>query len=212
VLQRHLLLFPFGAYTFAWHNSTVTSPCLSNIDQMSDTFAVDNKHSFTSIELGLLSFRCFSIVSCSNTRNVLQSGYISILRWRRSWYLPCNLGHKLDGRDSIYPLSLFEILDLLLDTLCCLSYDRSIASSIARLHTVRSGASSFIFQHPLFSLRSSGRCLRLLSPLLVISIPFFIFLSITCFRRQFLRTMWQIQPILLPFIVCRISVSYVTPC
>jgi hypothetical protein len=152
MLLHQLLLFPFGAYTFAWHNGTVTSPCLSNIDQMSETFVVDNKPSFTSSELGLLSFRCMSIVSCSNTRNLLRSGYISILRWTRIWYLLCNLGQKVEGRDSIYPLPLFEILDLLLDTLCCLSYGRSIASSIARLHTVPSGASSFISQQPLFFL------------------------------------------------------------
>jgi hypothetical protein len=43
------------------------------------------------------------------------------------------------------------------------------------------------------SLRSSSNFLRLLPSLLVTSICPFIFPSITCFRRQFLRKMWPIQ-------------------
>ena len=61
------------------------------------------------------------------------------------------------------------------------------------LHIVRSRASSFKWQYPLLSLRSSSSFLRLLHRLLVTSISPFIFLSITCFRRQFLRKMWPIQ-------------------
>ena len=57
------------------------------------------------------------------------------------------------------------------------------------LHTVRSRASSFKWEYPLLSLRSSSSFLRLLLRLLVTSIPSFIFPSITCFRRQFLRKM-----------------------
>ena len=55
------------------------------------------------------------------------------------------------------------------------------------LHIVRPRASSFNSQYPLLSLRSSSNILRLLPCLLVTSICPFIFPSITCFRRQFLR-------------------------
>ena len=61
------------------------------------------------------------------------------------------------------------------------------------LHIVRSRASSFNWQNPLLSLRSSSSFLRLLPRLVVTSICPFIFPSITCFRRQFLRKMWPIQ-------------------
>jgi hypothetical protein len=61
------------------------------------------------------------------------------------------------------------------------------------LHTVRSRASSFRWEYPLLSLRSSSSFLRLLPRLLVTYISPFIFLSIICFRRQFLRKMWSIQ-------------------
>ena len=57
------------------------------------------------------------------------------------------------------------------------------------LHTVRSRASSFKWEYPVLSLRSSGSFLRLLPRLLVTSISPFIFPSISCFRRQFLRKM-----------------------
>ena len=56
------------------------------------------------------------------------------------------------------------------------------------LHIVRSKASSFKWEYPLVSLRSSSSFLRLLPRLLVTSISPFIFPSITWFRRQFLRT------------------------
>ena len=61
------------------------------------------------------------------------------------------------------------------------------------LHIMRSRASSFNWQYPLPSLRSSSSFLRLLPRLLVTSICPFIFPSITCCRRQFLRKMWPIQ-------------------
>ena len=61
------------------------------------------------------------------------------------------------------------------------------------LHVVRSKASSFKWQYPLLSLRSSSSFLRLLPRLLVTFISSFVFPSITCFRRQFLRKMWPID-------------------
>ena len=72
------------------------------------------------------------------------------------------------------------------------------------LHIVRSRASSFKWDYPLLSLRSSSSFLRLLSRLLVTYISPFIFPSITCFRRQFLRKMWPIQLAFLVLISCRI--------
>jgi len=61
------------------------------------------------------------------------------------------------------------------------------------LHIVRSRASSFKWEYPLLSLRSSSSFLRLLPRLPVTSIPPFIFPSVTRCRKQFLRKMWPIQ-------------------
>ena len=61
------------------------------------------------------------------------------------------------------------------------------------LHIVRSRASSFKWEYPLLSLRSSSSFLCLLPHLPVTSIPPCIFPSITRCRRQFLRKMWPIQ-------------------
>jgi len=58
---------------------------------------------------------------------------------------------------------------------------------------VRSRASSFKWEYPLLSLRSSSSFLRLLPRLPLASNSPFIFHSITCFRRQFLRKMWPIH-------------------
>ena len=74
------------------------------------------------------------------------------------------------------------------------------------LHIVRSRPSSFKCEYPHLSLRSSSSFLRLL-PRLVTCISPFIFPSITCFRRQFLR------PIQLTFrflISCRIFLCSLT--
>jgi hypothetical protein len=60
------------------------------------------------------------------------------------------------------------------------------------LHTVRSRASSFRWEYPLLSLRSSSSYQRLLPLLPVTCIHTFIFPSITFYRRQFLREMWPI--------------------
>ena len=72
------------------------------------------------------------------------------------------------------------------------------------LHIVRSRASSFDWQYPLLSLRSSSSFLCLLPRLLVTSICPFIFPSIICYRRQFLRKMWPIQLAFRFLISCRI--------
>jgi len=78
------------------------------------------------------------------------------------------------------------------------------------LHIVRSRASSFKWEYPLLSLRSSSSFLRLLPRLLVTSISPFNFTSITCFRRQFLRKMWPIQLAFRFLISCRIFLCSLT--
>ena len=78
------------------------------------------------------------------------------------------------------------------------------------LHIVRSRASYFKWGYPLLSLRSSSSFLRLLPRLLVTSVTPFIFPSITCFRKQFLRTMWSIQLAFRFLISCRIFLCSLT--
>ena len=74
---------------------------------------------------------------------------------------------------------------------------------------MRSRAPSFKWEYPLLSLRSSS-FLRLLPHLLVTSIFPFIFPSITCFRRQFLRKIWPIQLAFRFLISCRIFLCSLT--
>ena len=78
------------------------------------------------------------------------------------------------------------------------------------LNIVRSRASSFKWEYPLLSLRSSSSFLRLLPRVLATSISPFIYPSITCFRRQFLRKMWPIQLSLRFLISCRIFLCSLT--
>ena len=78
------------------------------------------------------------------------------------------------------------------------------------LHIVRSKASSFRWEYPLLSLRSSSSFLRLLPRLLATSISPFIFPSITYFRRQFLRKTWSIQLAFRFLISCRIFLCLLT--
>ena len=80
------------------------------------------------------------------------------------------------------------------------------------LHRVRSNASSFKFQYLPFPSRSSCSCLRLLPRLYVPSILRFIFPSITCYRKQFLRKMLPIQLASLRVTVCRMFLFSFTPC
>ena len=78
------------------------------------------------------------------------------------------------------------------------------------LHIVRSRASSFKWEYPLLSLRSSCSFLHLLPRLPVTSILPFIFPSITRCRRQFLCKMWPIQLAFLLLISCRIFLCSLT--
>jgi hypothetical protein len=72
------------------------------------------------------------------------------------------------------------------------------------LHIVRPRPSSFKWEYPLLSLRSSNSFLRLLPCLLVTSNPSCIFPSVTRCRRQFLRKIWPIQLAFRLCISCRI--------
>jgi hypothetical protein len=78
------------------------------------------------------------------------------------------------------------------------------------LHIVRSRASSFKWEYPLLSLRSSSSLLSLLLRLPVTYIPSFTFSSITCFRRQFLRKTWPIQIAFRFLISCKIFLCSLT--
>ena len=75
---------------------------------------------------------------------------------------------------------------------------------------MRSRASSFKWEYPLLSLRSSSSFLHLLPRLSVTSIPPCIFPSITRCRRQFLRKMWPIQFAFRVRISCRIFLCSLT--
>ena len=89
-------------------------------------------------------------------------------------------------------------------------YDRYIGSSKWVLHRVWSVASSFNFQYPVTSLRSSSSCWCLHPCLPVTSILPSTYPSM-CFRK-FLCKMWPIQSAFLIFIVCMIFLSSLTLC
>jgi hypothetical protein len=80
-----------------------------------------------------------------------------------------------------------------------LPYDASIAVPQRLLHRGQCSNYSLNFQYPLISLRPSSSCLRLLPYLPITAILPSTFLSITCFRRQFLRKMWPVQSAFLLF-------------
>jgi len=78
------------------------------------------------------------------------------------------------------------------------------------LHIVRSRDSSFKWEYPLLSLRSSNSFLHLLPCLPVTSLPPCIFPSINRCRRLFLRKIWPIQFAFRLRISCRIFLCSLT--
>jgi len=72
---------------------------------------------------------------------------------------------------------------------------------------VPSSASSRNLQYPLFPSRTSSNCFRLLSGISPTYFLLFIFPSLTYFRRQSLRRMWQIKLNFFPYMECRIFFS-----
>jgi hypothetical protein len=102
-----------------------------------------------------------------------------------------------DKRNKIYT-HYFRVCKFI-HSFSSLSHDRA-------LHVVRAKASSFRWEYPLLSLRSSSSFLRLLPRLPVTSIRFLSFLQQPFFRRRFLRKMWPIQ------LAFRLLISYTYTC
>jgi hypothetical protein len=107
------------------------------------------------------------------------------------------------------PTRLAEFIHSFIHLAVCLTTGPKCLQKRA-FHRVRSSASFFRCEYPLLSLRSSSSFLRLLPRLPVTSIFPFIFLSITCRRRQFLRKMWPIQLAFRLLISCRIFLCSLT--
>jgi len=124
-------------------------------------------------------------------------------KWRASWQ-SFNSKHCLLCSQS-YRASWYSFIHLLV----CFTTGPNPLPKRA-LHIVRYRASSFKWEYPLLSLRSSSSFLRLLPRLPVTSIPPFIFPSITRCRRQFLRKMWPMQFAFRLRISCRIFLCSLT--
>ena len=90
---------------------------------------------------------------------------------------------------------------------CSLSYESYIPSS--KTSSPHSAIHCFLFQFPISSpsVRPSSRGLRLILPLSATYILPSLFLSVTCFRKQFLRDMRPIPLAFRPFLVYRIFLS-----
>ena len=125
---------------------------------------------------------------------------VTQIRLDVKWYVPC----------LPYTFNIFSWKSCLYESsvICQTTGPRPLPKRF--LHIVRSTASSFNWQYPLLSLRSSSSFLRLLPRLLVTSICPFIFPSITCLRRRFLRKMWPIQLAFRFLISCRIFLCSLT--
>jgi hypothetical protein len=104
--------------------------------------------------------------------------------------------------NAFYVLIMLQHVSAVIHLVVCLTKGPKPLPKQA-LHIVRSRPSSFRREYPPLSLRSSSSFLRLLPHFPVTSIPpFFIFPSIICRRRQFLRKMWPIQ------LAFRLLISY----
>jgi hypothetical protein len=112
-----------------------------------------------------------------------------------------NVGNHLHSDAAPHPI---RPKSSIIHSFYSLSYDKSIDSSKARSSQSAICASTFNFQYPYFSWRSSSSFLHLLPRLPVTYIIPSIFTSITCFRRQFLRKMWPMKLVFLLLIVCRV--------
>jgi len=100
-------------------------------------------------------------------------------------------------------------IELLIHLVVCLTTGPKPLPKRA-LHIVRSRASSFQWEYTVLSLRSSNSFLRLHPRLPVTSISPFIFPSITCCRRQFLRKMWPIQFVFRLLFLCSLFLCSLT--
>ena len=123
-------------------------------------------------------------------------GRLWIIRFYTSWVLLKFCFSFNSSHVNIFIFSVAYYFIIFSHSLFCLTTGPKPPSK-RFLHIVRSRVSSFKWEYPLLSLRSSISFLRLFPRLLVTSISLFIFPSITCFRRQFLRKMWPIQLVFL---------------
>ena len=132
----------------------------------------------------------------------LQLNHVPTTNIRYSWYLPCH------GMVHLYKYRPLIRVTFIHSVFCLTTVPKPPPKWFC--HIVRSRASSFKWEYPLLSLESSSSFLCLLPRLLVTSISPFIFPSITCFRRQFLRKMWPIQLAFHFLISCRIFLCSLT--
>jgi hypothetical protein len=103
------------------------------------------------------------------------------------WWLSHNHTRDITRVRQVGNMSQAQYISLIHSIICLTTGPMPLPKRL--LHIMRSRASSFKWEYPLLSLRSSSSFLRLL----VASISPFICPSITCFRRQFRRKMWPIQ-------------------
>jgi len=130
-----------------------------------------------------------------------------LLNVSRIMPLPGNMIRR-EEKQNVHKIALLGLNSIFIHSVFCLTTGPKPPPKRC-LHIVRSRASSFKWEYPLLSLRSSSSVLRLLPRLLVTSISPFIFPLITCFRRQFLRKMWPIQLAFRFLISCRMFLCLV---
>jgi len=118
------------------------------------------------------------------------------------FYIPWIIWGKPHLDTGIVNISRNTLYNMFIHLVVCLTTDPKPLLKPA-LHIVRSRPSSFKWEYPLLSLRSSSSFLHLLPCLPVTSIPPCIFPSVTRCRRQFRRKMWPIQFAFLLRISCR---------
>ena len=134
---------------------------------------------------------------------------LNLVTWQSTVHGPPENGLKNGTKHVGALLHLFQLTHIYFHLVVCLTTGPKPLPNWA-LHIVRSRASSFKWEYPLLSLRSSSSFLHLLPCLPVTSIPLFIFPSITHCRRQFLRKMWPIQFAFRLRISCRIFLCSLT--
>ena len=123
-----------------------------------------------------------------------------LLTWRK-WWAPNNASKQQMGFNSGFKGLIHLVV-------CLTTGPKPLLKRALRI--VPSRASSFKWEYPLLSLRSSSSFLRLLPCLPVTSIHPCIFPSVTRCRRQFRRKMWPIQFAFRLRISCRIFLCSLT--
>jgi hypothetical protein len=127
---------------------------------------------------------------CSWSKKINQSHYRpgQPLRVPEGWGFQISWQSAREGGKVVSPTHRPPFIHLVV---CLTTGPKPLPKRAVRI--VRSRASSFKWEYPLLSLRSSNSFLRLLPCLPFTSIPPCIFPSVTRCRRQFLRKMWPIQ-------------------